>query len=238
MRLAISLFLALLFLAPALPAAADDGPAVTRRDRSDTGLARLAPHAVSRELLVHWKRDRQVPARVAGFRWTAPDGQVGLAAAEAFLSAFPELLSAPLARVENRSVETTTERASFRFAQTWRGLEVIGAEVVVLTDGEGTVLSLVDGSVQVDITASAADIGPLAATRLAWDTVLPGGGNDLAIQRAADSGLVRQAVLARGGDSRLVYRVVVPMVPLLEKWVVLVDAQTGRVLQKKNEVVR
>lgn len=222
------------FLGGGLPLAAQEKPKGNARTRE--ALARLVP--VREEgLLLSWRGKRVNPTRVAGFKWTAPEGQSGLAAAEAFLGAFPELLSAPSSSLELVRTESVRGRTVFRFGQRFEGMEVLGAEVVVQTDGQGTVLSIADESVRFQL-APISDIGYERAVEAAWREVT---GHVPTFALPAESeppAFARKAVLARGGKPRLVYRVLVPTIPLVEKIICLVDGETGEVVQKTNEVIR
>jgi len=204
--------------------------------RTRAALKRLTP-VRAEGLLVSWRGKRVNPTRVAGFRWPAPDGKVGLAAAEVFLRSFQELLSAPPESLELSRTETVRDRMVFRFGQRFEGLEVLGAEVVVQTDGKGNVLSVVDESVRFQL-APVSDIGYAKAVAAAWLEV-NGHEPEVVIPEGPESAaFARRAVLARGGTPRLVYRVLVPTIPMLQKVICLVDGETGKVVQKTNEVIR
>lgn len=162
---------------------------------------------------------------------------MGLSAAEAFLVAFSELMAAPPEALSLVRTESSRDRLVFKFGQLWQGLEVMGAEVVVQTDGKGAVLSLVDESVRLDLRPTS-DIGQAKAVAAAWLEI---NGHEPRIEipeGEASSAFARKAVLARGGKPRLVYRVLVPTIPMLAKVICLVDGETGEVIQKTNEVVR
>ena len=116
-------------------------------------------------------------------------------------------------------------------------MDVLGAEVVVQTDGQGAVLSIADESVRFKL-APISDIGYARAVEAAWLEVT-GHVPTIAIPEGPEpTAFARKAVLARGGTPRLVYRVLVPTIPMVEKIVCLVDGETGEVVQKTNEVIR
>ncbi len=230
----ISLLLMTLSFGGGSPVAAQEVQEGSKRTRE--ALARLVP-VRAEGLLVSWRGKRVNPVRVAGFRWSAPEGQSGLAAAEAFLEAFPELLSAPSSSLELARTESVRGRTVFRFGQRFEGMDVLGAEVVVQTDGQGAVLSIADESVRFKL-APISDIGYARAVEAAWLEVT-GHVPTIAIPEGPEpTAFARKAVLARGGTPRLVYRVLVPTIPMVEKIVCLVDGETGEVVQKTNEVIR
>jgi hypothetical protein len=223
------------FLSVSLPGMAQDAaPKGNKRTRE--ALKRLTP-VRAEGLVVSWRGKRVNPTRVAGFRWLAPEGKVGLAAAEAFLKAFQDLLSAPVSSLELSRTETARGRMVFRFGQRFEGLEVLGAEVVVQTDGEGNVLSMVDESVRFQL-AQVSDIGYAKAVAAAWMDINGQEPRIIIPEGPESSAFARKVVLARGGTPRLVYRVLVPTIPMLSKVICLVDGETGEVVQKTNEVIR
>ena len=208
-----------------------------RKVQAQQALNRLSPVRPDRELLVLWPEDRATPVRVAGFRWVPPDGLEGVDVATAFLAAFPELVSVSAEALVLSRAESGRQRTSYRFEQRFEGLEVLGGEVVVLADADGRVISLVDHSVPVAL-APGETISKAEAAERAWLAVTGRGPASTGPERALALSLTRKVVLARGGAPRLAYRVVVPTIPLLEKFVVLVDAHSGDVLSKNNEVIR
>jgi hypothetical protein len=231
----ISLLLMAAFLSISAPGFAQDA-ALKGNKRTREALKKLTPLRAE-GLIVSWRGKRVNPTRVAGFRWAAPEGMVGLVAAEAFLKEFQDLLSAPVGSLELARTESTRGRMVFRFGQRFDGLEVLGAEVVVQTDGQGNVLSMVDESVRFQL-APVSDIGYAKAVAAAWMDV-NGQEPRIAIPEGPESSaFARKAVLARGGTPRLVYRVLVPTIPMLSKVICLVDGETGEVVQKTNEVIR
>ncbi len=231
----IALLLMAVFLSVSAPGFAQE-EALKGNKKTRAALKKLTP-VRAEGLIVSWRGKRVNPTRVAGFRWAAPDGKVGVAAAELFLQTFQDLLSAPIDSLELARTETARGRMVFRFGQRFEGLEVLGAEVVVQTDGEGSVLSMVDESVRFQL-APVNDVGYAQAVAAAWLEVNGQEPRITVPEGPESSSFARKAVLARGGMPRLVYRVLVPTIPMLSKVICLVDGETGEVVQKTNDVIR
>jgi hypothetical protein len=214
---------------------ADEPP--SRRDLANAALTRLNPVRANGELLVNWRGNRPTPVRVGGFRWAAPEGVTGVDIAKAFLNAHPELVGVGPDQLVLESTKAARERVAYRFEQRWQGLEVVGGEVVVLTVADGTVISLADETVPLNLTDDVS-ISANSAVDAAWLAVTGSRPSAAGLERTVANGMARKVVLARGGEAKLAYRVVVPTIPLLEKWVVFVDAHSGMVVQKQNEVIQ
>ncbi len=214
---------------------ADESP--SRRDLANAALTRLSPVRANGELLVNWRGNRPTPVRVGGFRWTAPEGVTGVDIARAFLSAHPELLGVSPDQLALESTKAARERVAYRFEQRWQDLEVVGGEVVVLTTADGTVISLADETVPLTLSEDLS-VSVNSAVDTAWLAVTGARPTVAGLERTVANGMARKVVLARGGEAKLAYRVVVPTIPLLEKWVVFVDARSGMVVQKQNEVIQ
>jgi len=121
------------------------------------------------------------------------------------------------------------------FKQTWEGLEVIGADVKVAMDKEGKVLSLASSTQLLTGLSLEQDVGTEAAARAAHLAVF---GREASKDEERPAAIpIRKAVLAGPGTRAVVYRVVLPT-PMLQKWVCLVDAATGKVLKKFNQAIR
>ena len=99
-------------------------------------------------------------------------------------------------------------------------------------DAAGTLRSLSSDAVALDGLDPDRDIGRAAAARAASERVLG------AEAPEAREPLASRVVLAGPGGARLAWRVIVPTIPMIQKIVCIVDAETGDVIKLTDEVIR
>ena len=211
-------------------ATGEDLPGTT--SRSSLLLERLQP-ITSGKLVVHWPATRKMPARVAGFQWESKQADARASARE-FLAAFPELVGVDEEFVCD-SIESSHDRKVVHCRQMWRDLEVLDGRLSIVVRNERTVLSVSRSCDTVSTLERSDEISADTAREIAFNAIFEGA---LEYRDSTPPNLrTRLAVSVKGG-TRVVYRVVVPVVPLFQKWVCIIDAKSGRVLQKTNEVIR
>jgi len=214
-------------------ASADVGERVgfaTLRSLAEADLARLEGDSNDR-IRVVWPTLRATPSRVSGLRWTRNDASPEDIGA-AFLAEFPGLTGADPATLELAETEGTRSRTVLHFQQRWQGIKVLGGQVILSLDDSGRVLSMASSTARLDGLDMARDIGRKAAARAAIDRVHGDG-------QARDlEPLATLVILPGPGRAVLVWRVVVPTVPMVQKIVCLVDATTGEILKVTDEVIR
>lgn len=230
--------LAVIFTGPAAVVAQDgdlpDQTTLKQRHAAQGALMRLAGDDLS-GLSLTWPRARTAPSRVAGFKWAGTGTEADALAVE-FVAAFPELTLAMVDELKIVNTQRANGRAAVRFRQMYEGLEVLERTLVVTVDeGSRRVLAMSANTASVGIVDMTTDIGSEAAAQAAQIAVL---GNEGKSARKVPDALVRRAIWASPGGAAVVYRVVVPTVPMLEKIVCLVDAATGKVIKTTNEVVK
>ncbi len=208
----------------AAPAAGQAG----EREAARVALSRLEA-AFGDGLRVHWPELRTTPARVSGLRWTA-DGTSPADIGAAFLEAFPDLIGASPAELALVTTEGTHQRTILRYRQSWQGIPVLGGDLFLTLDRAGRVLSLASSTVRTAGLDATRDLGREVAVAAAARRVF----KDADPHEAAAT----RAVLPGPGGPTLVWRVLVPTIPMVQKIVCLVDAATGEVLQVRDEVIR
>lgn len=216
--------------------AADVAPG--SRAAAAAALERLREASGTRPLTVLWdERGGPTPRRIDGLDWASERSEPE-AAARAFLGAWPELFPVGEGELKLVREEKLRGRTAVSFRQQWRGLEVLESGVVVTVDEGGRVLAFSATAVAIETVEEGGEIGVAAAAIAAHRAVT---GQELTLELAtslAGSGLVRRAIWPRGASPRLVYRVVVPVLPLLSKWVCVIDALSGEVIFKSDQVRR
>ena len=232
LRLHVLIGLIALIAAPTEAFAQDGQPPelINRRALAEADLSRLKAETGG-PLRVVWPNLRSTPARVSGLRWTA-----GHASAEetagAFIAEFPGLTGVTPDELRLSDTERTKHRTVLHFRQTWGEVLVLGGEVILSLDAAGRVISMASSSARVDGLDATRDIGRKDAVRAAIARVHSG--VELEALRASAS----KVVLPGPGASVLVWRVVVPTIPMVQKVVCLVDAATGEIIKVTDEVIR
>jgi Zn-dependent metalloprotease len=198
-----NLVLATILLAPTLTAAQTGASERFRAERARTSaaLAELRRWPGAEALHVDWPAQRTRPAAVRGLA-VATEGVSDEARARAFLARHPALTIETRAGTSLRLVDVLRAHGlrAVRFQLFHRGLEVLGATVIVALDEASRV------------TALSSEVEPIALASL-----IPAIDADAALARAraecgatrARGGAARLAILAEG-RARLVYRVRLP----------------------------
>jgi hypothetical protein len=219
-------------------AAADETPSGDSEGLSVSQWQQL--EAQSPKLRVQNWPGRVEARRIDGLLWLAKGELESSAVASDFLQRYGDLLGLKPGQLELDGIESTNSRTAVRFQQTLGGLPVLDGAVIVLLDSKRQVRSVVSyarpGLVLED---SGKDVGVTLAGKAAFSRVLGKGAQSrMPKQDGVWKGLVGKAVLASAGKARVVYRVLVPTVPGIEKVVCLVDSATGKVLKVSNEVAK
>ncbi len=198
------------------------------RDAAQADLERLEADRGD-SLRVQWPQLRTTPSRVSGLRWSH-DATSAEDVGAAFINEFRGLTGVAPGDLSLGEAERTKHRTVLRFRQSWRGIPVLGGEVILSLDREGRVLSMASSTARIEDLDLSRDVGRVAAAQAAIERV-----HHTTEDRPA---LATQVIIPGPGGPRLAWRVVVPTVPMLQKIVCLVDAATGEILKLTDEVIR
>ena len=179
-------------------------------------------------------------SRIDGLKWSSAKSGDAETVAREFLERFGTLLGVTSGGVRRTRVEKTATRSAVRYQQMYGDMRVLGAQVVVLLDSHNRVRSVSSSVLPgLSVTNAGTDVGATTAGLAAFKRVLgeAAGAHAPADEQVWES-LARKAVLVSGTRGLIVYRVVVPTVPGVEKIVCLVDAATGEIVKAGNEVIR
>lgn len=206
-------------------------PSARAAEPAPTEAARAAIAALAKsspELRVAWSAEQVAPRLLTRISEpTAGDGPDDQA--RSFLERWPALYGAQ-GDLRLLSVQPVAGRVVVRYQQSWHGLPVEGAELVVTLEGERVIA--VSGSTSPLIEVRAARIGELQARRLAARAVF----GEIAGAESSASVLGR-VVRTSGGRGVEVYKLSVLRRPLVEQLEVLVDAHDGRVIGVSDRAV-
>ncbi len=211
--------------------AADEPAAGSARSRAREALVRLAGEKGVTGLSVTWPEARPVPRRVSGMDWTASGSARDVATR--FAEEFADLLGVEPVDLEWDRNEVSRGRTAVHFRQTWKGIPVSGAKVVIQVSESGRVLSSSSGARPVVVPPPEADVGEEAARNAAVKSL----GSAAELGKALPL-ITGRLVLPSPDRTQIVYRVLLPTVPGMAKLVVLVDAATGEIVQTFNDVRR
>lgn len=219
-------------------AAADETPSGIAAGTSVSSWQQLETQ--SPKLRVQKWPGRVEARRIDGLQWQAKGDGDASAVAVDFVQQHCDLLGLDAAQLQLDGVESTSSRTAVRFQQTLGGLPVLDGAVIVLLDGKRQVRSVVSsGRPGLVLQESGKDVGVTMAGKAAFSRVLgKGAPSRMPKNEGVWQGLVGKAVLATAGKARVVYRVLVPTIPGVEKVVCLVDSATGEVLKVSNEVAK
>ena len=201
------------------------------RGLAGDALKRLAGERGIDSLSVTWPKSRPVPRRVSGMEWSG-EGTAREVAAR-FSREFGDLLGVAAGDLAWVRDEKIKGRTAVHFRQEWNGLPVSGGKVVVVVADSGKVLACSSGAQPVLARPAEGDIGRDAAVEAAVSSL----GNAAELGKAVPV-VTGKLVIAAPDRTQIVYRVLLPTIPGLAKLVVLVDAATGTVVRKFNDVRR
>ncbi len=132
-----------------------------------------------------------------------------------------------------KRVDKTPERNHVRFEQTYNNVPIVGAQVLVHSNPQGQVTMVQNSYLQGFQVANAQVIAAEAAKNIAV--------GDLQIKLGKGAALfaakVKQVIAPRKGKYYYVWKIAVPTQNPLGYWVYNVDAATGEILYKGNEIL-
>lgn len=150
-----------------------------------------------------------------------------LADAQAVLGLRQDLSDLRTARVDE-----TDEKNHVRFQQTYNGIPVVGANVVVHANKAGQVTMVQNGYVEGLQPVNGDVIAETAAKGIALDDFKASN-----IGIALSEGKIEKQIVLLDGKYCIAWKVTIPAKSPVGLWVYHVDAESGRILYKKNEIV-
>ena len=161
--------------------------------------------------------------------------QGGEAAARSFLSQAHTVfgLQQNLAELKTLRVDTTPERDHIRFQQTYNGVPVVGAHLIVHTSKENQVTMVQNGFIPDLQPANSVVIAGEAAQGIALDDLKAT--KDSGILLSAPKG--EQQLSLHDGKRLYVWKITIPSRKPYGLWVYEIDGESGKILYKKNEIL-
>jgi hypothetical protein len=161
--------------------------------------------------------------------------QGGEAAARSFLSQAHTVfgLQQNLGELKTVRVDTTPERDHIRFQQTYNGVPVVGAHLIVHTSKENQVTMVQNGFVPDLQPANSMVIAGEAAQGIALDDLKAT--KESGILLSAPKG--EQQLSLHDGKRLYAWKITIPSRKPYGLWVYEIDGESGKILYKKNEIL-